>query len=237
MAKCTILTALLSCPLAETEKIIDDIGGADHHAQHAAHHLHNQQRSYTPQPSPSPSMTTKNKGLRGIFGKIKRSNSGNLEDLPADSEFRRGGVRSTAGGRLGWHKGAAVGSGSAAATAGLSPDDGSGVGNRAALPTDKPFAEWDVDAVCEWLADMGLECYEEETRRWLGARGAADLLSASAVDIEKELGLRSPLHRKKITLALADAAGSAQDELMLNAGKLDPDWVSAESGPPIGSDR
>lgn len=164
-------------------------------------------------------MTNKNKGLRGIFGKIKRSNSGNLEDLPADSEFRRGGVvRSTAGGRLGWNKGST-------GAAGLSPEEAAAAGSRCALPTDKPFAEWDVDAICEWLADMGLECYEDEARRWLGTGGAADLLGASAVDIEKELGLRSPLHRKKITLALADAAGAAQDELMLNAGKLDPDWV------------
>lgn len=42
-------------------------------------------------------------GLRSIFGKLRRSNSGNLEDLPLDgSEFRRGGVRATAGPRLGW---------------------------------------------------------------------------------------------------------------------------------------
>lgn len=33
---------------------------------------------------------------------MKRSGSGNLEDLPGDGEFRRGGVRATAGARLGW---------------------------------------------------------------------------------------------------------------------------------------
>lgn len=43
-------------------------------------------------------------GLRSIFGKLKRSNSGNLEDLPLDgNEFRRGGIRATAGARLGWN--------------------------------------------------------------------------------------------------------------------------------------
>lgn len=43
-------------------------------------------------------------GLRSIFGKLRRSNSGNLEDLPLDgSEFRRGGIRATAGPRLGWN--------------------------------------------------------------------------------------------------------------------------------------
>lgn len=72
---------------AHTEKIIDDID----------------QR----QSSPSPSMSSKSKslgGLRSIFGKLRRSNSGNLEDLPLDgNEFRRGGVRATAGPRLGWN--------------------------------------------------------------------------------------------------------------------------------------
>lgn len=73
---------------AHTEKIIDDI-------------------DVRQQSSPSPcSMSSKSKslgGLRSIFGKLRRSNSGNLEDLPLDgSEFRRGGIRATAGPRLGW---------------------------------------------------------------------------------------------------------------------------------------
>lgn len=59
------------------------------------------------QSSPSPSMSNKSKslsGLRSFFGKLRRSNSGNLEDLPLDgSEFRRGGIRATAGPRLGWN--------------------------------------------------------------------------------------------------------------------------------------
>ena len=33
---------------------------------------------------------------------MKRSGSGNLDDLPGEGEFRRGGVRATAGPRLGW---------------------------------------------------------------------------------------------------------------------------------------
>lgn len=33
---------------------------------------------------------------------MKRSGSGNLDDLPGDGEFKRGGIRATAGGRLGW---------------------------------------------------------------------------------------------------------------------------------------
>lgn len=33
---------------------------------------------------------------------MKRSNSGNLEDIPGVGEFQRGGVRATAAARLGW---------------------------------------------------------------------------------------------------------------------------------------
>lgn len=144
-------------------------------------------------------MANKNRGLRSIFGKIKRSNSGNLEDLPADGEFRRGGVRATAGARLGWNKGAAA--------------------------EQRPIAEWDVDTVCQWLADMGLECYEEDARKWLAQGGGKELATASAVDIEKELNLKSALHRKKICLALGEADGSNKDEMLVMAGKLDVDWV------------
>lgn len=150
-------------------------------------------------------MATKNKGLRSIFGKIKRSNSGNLEDLPAEGEFRRGGVRATAGPRLGWNR------------------------EPSTVP-QKPIAEWDVDAVCQWLADMGLECYEDDARKWLRQGGGKELATASAVDIEKELNLKSSLHRKKITLALTDVDGSNQDEMMINSGKLDPDWVKDIKG-------
>jgi hypothetical protein len=34
--------------------------------------------------------------------RMKRSGSGNLDDLPGEGEFTRGGVRATAGPRLGW---------------------------------------------------------------------------------------------------------------------------------------
>lgn len=37
-----------------------------------------------------------------IYYSMKRSGSGNLDDLPGEGEFRRGGVRATAGPRLGW---------------------------------------------------------------------------------------------------------------------------------------
>lgn len=185
---------LCSTIIAGTEKIIDDTD------------LHG---SYTTQTSPSPSMSHKSKGsgtLRSIFGKLRRSNSGNLEDLPLDggSEFRRGGIRATACARLGWNN----------------PQ----TSDYSIHPSAKPFAEWDTDAICVWFDEMGLSCYEDDVRKWL-KNGAADLIKASPIDLEKEINLKSPLHRKKITLALADAMGKETDELSKSAAKLDLSWV------------
>ncbi|XP_055624525.1 uncharacterized protein LOC129767542 isoform X3 [Toxorhynchites rutilus septentrionalis] len=162
------------------------------------------QRSYTPQPSPSPSLSHKNlKGLRNIFGKIKRSNSGTLEDISPEGgvgEFRRGGIRATAGARLCW--------------------------SSEFRRPDKPFQEWDIEALCQWFEQMGLNMYEEDLRRWLKGGGAADLVKASPVDIEKELNLKNPLHRKKIVLAVADLTDSEENDALLKvAGKLDTSWT------------
>lgn len=169
--------------------------------------LSTSQRSYTPNPTPSPSMSHKNlKGLRNIFGKIKRSNSGTLDDLdPLDGtgngEFKRGGVRATAGPRLGWT-------------------------NSEFRKPDKPFREWNLDTLCLWFEQMGLGMYEEELRKWLKVGGAAELAAASPVDIEKELSLKNGLHRKKIVLAVADVTESEEDDVLFkSAGKLDTAWI------------
>lgn len=184
-------------PTAGSEKIIDDLDLPD---------------VYTTQASPSPSMNHKTKGsaLRSIFGKLRRSNSGNLEDLPLDgsSEFRRGGVRATAHARLGWNNSPA---------------------NYCSFQSSsKPFTDWDTDAICIWFDELGLACYEDDVRKWL-KNGASDLIKASPVDIEKEINLKSPLHRKKIQLALADATGRDTDELSKSAAQLDQTWVSIDA--------
>uniref|UniRef100_A0A182T2B7 SAM domain-containing protein n=1 Tax=Anopheles maculatus TaxID=74869 RepID=A0A182T2B7_9DIPT len=143
--------------------------------------------------------------LKNIFGKIKRSNSGTLDDMTAsDGEFKRGGVRATAGARLGWS------------------------GTSQYRKPDKPFHEWDLDAICLWFDHLGLSMYEEDLRRWLKLSSVpgSELMKASPVDFEKELPLRNPLHRKKIVLAIADISGTANDdEQFKSAGKLDASWV------------
>ncbi|KAM3588175.1 uncharacterized protein V6R79_023579 [Siganus canaliculatus] len=145
----------------------------------------------------SPETKKKSKGLRKFFGRLKRSHSTsfNLDDA-ADMEFRRGGVRATAGPRLGW--------------------------SREAKHTavDVPFSRWTKDEVCSWLHEQGLGLYVAQCQSWI--RSGQTLLQASQHDLEKELCMKQPLHRKKLQLAL-QALGSEDHDLR---GKLDHNWVT-----------
>ncbi|CRK97311.1 CLUMA_CG010705, isoform B [Clunio marinus] len=161
------------------------------------------QRNYTIQALTSPSMSQKHKGLRGIFEKIKSNNGNNMslvEDssLENENDFIRGGFRATASPRLGWS-------------------------SRGMNKSSKPFKEWDIDMLIDWFDDLGLEYVIEHAKKWL--RTGNDLLTCAPQDIDKELSLRSPLHRKKILLAVADVADQESDDLLKNAGKLDTTWV------------
>ncbi|XP_017466009.1 PREDICTED: liprin-beta-2 [Rhagoletis zephyria] len=157
--------------------------------------------------TPSPNFREKSaKGLRGIFGKLRRSNSGNLE-LPslecADAEFKRGGVaRATAGGRIEWTT--------------HSPQ---------LSTSSKGYTEWSPQEVCNWLTDLGLGCYADDCRKWLKANSAICFFTVSPVDIERELNLKSALHRKKIQLAIDELTGKEEDPLALKAAQLDISWV------------
>lgn len=173
---------------ADKDKIIDDS-------------INIPQRSYAVQALTSPAMGQKHKGLRGILDKIKSNNGNNIslvEDSSIDNEndFIRGGMRATAGPRLGWTNQEK---------------------NR------KAFKDWDIDMLIDWFDDMGLDYVIEYAKKWL--KTGADLLVCAPQDIDKELNLRSPLHRKKILLAMADIADQENDDLLRNAGKLDTTWV------------
>ena len=74
------------------------------------------------------------RGLRKIFGKIKRSNSGGFDSDRAEGGFTRGGVRATVSGRLGWsqlHQ------------------------QQQVMNKNKRFADWSVDILCSWLETIG----------------------------------------------------------------------------------
>ncbi|XP_026182251.1 liprin-beta-1-like isoform X2 [Mastacembelus armatus] len=145
----------------------------------------------------SPESKKKPKGLKKFFGRLKRSHSTsfNLDDA-TEVEFRRGGVRATAGPRLGWSREFKL--------------------NAA----DVPFARWGKDDVVTWLHEQGLGLYVAQAQSWI--RSGQTLLQASQHDLEKELGMKQPLHRKKLQLAL-QALGSEEDDLK---GRLDHNWVT-----------
>ncbi|CAH0561284.1 unnamed protein product [Brassicogethes aeneus] len=149
----------------------------------------------------SPNLFGKNnKGIKKIFGRMKRSGSGNLEDLPGINEFQRGGVRATAAARLGWSE------------PHLMPKP------------DKPFAEWDTENICDWLQDLGLDQYITEAKRFV--KSGQHLQETGINEIEKELNIKNPLHRKKLQLALIDTdVNSSSDPYLSMAGKLDTAWV------------
>uniref|UniRef100_A0A8C5NS49 PPFIA binding protein 2 n=2 Tax=Junco hyemalis TaxID=40217 RepID=A0A8C5NS49_JUNHY len=139
------------------------------------------------------------KGIKKIWGKIRRTQSGNF---PADdlglAEFRRGGLRATAGPRLSRSKD----------PKGQKSDH------------NAPFAQWSTERVCNWLEDFGLGQYVIFARQWVTS--GHTLLTATPQDMEKEMGIKHPLHRKKLVLAIK-AINAKQDE---KSAQLDHIWVT-----------
>ncbi|KAH0620867.1 hypothetical protein JD844_021724 [Phrynosoma platyrhinos] len=147
----------------------------------------------------SPESKRSPKGIKKIWGKIRRTQSGNF---PGDDlglvEFRRGGLRATAGPRLSRSKD----------TKGQKNDH------------NAPFAQWGTERVCSWLEDFGLGQYVIFARQWVTS--GHTLLTATPQDMEKELGIKHPLHRKKLVLAVK-AINTKQDD---KSAQLDHIWVT-----------
>uniref|UniRef100_A0A8C3T3Z8 PPFIA binding protein 1 n=1 Tax=Chelydra serpentina TaxID=8475 RepID=A0A8C3T3Z8_CHESE len=179
--------------LAETEK-----GSADHLDLAGLPPRPKETDSGQMSPS-SPDSKKKARGIKKLFGRLKRSQSTtfNPDDM-SEAEFKRGGTRATAGPRLGWSR-----------------DLGQSNGDL-----DMPFAKWTKEQVCNWLQGQGLGSYMNHGKHWI--LSGQTLLQASQQDLEKELGIKHPLHRKKLQLAL-QALGSEEEN---NHGKLDYNWVT-----------
>ncbi|XP_074853431.1 liprin-beta-2 isoform X6 [Carettochelys insculpta] len=152
-----------------------------------------------PQSPLSPENRKSPKGIRKIWGKIRRTQSGNFhaDDLGL-AEFRRGGLRATAGPRLSRSK----------ETKGQKSD------------YNAPFAQWSTERVCNWLEDFGLGQYVIFARQWVIS--GHTLLTATPQDMEKELGIKHPLHRKKLVLAVK-SINTKQDD---KSAQLDHIWVT-----------
>eukprot|EP00074_Homo_sapiens_P028697 NP_001338786.1 liprin-beta-2 isoform 8 [Homo sapiens] len=139
------------------------------------------------------------KGIKKFWGKIRRTQSGNFyTDTLGMAEFRRGGLRATAGPRLSRTR------------------DSKGQKSDA----NAPFAQWSTERVCAWLEDFGLAQYVIFARQWVSS--GHTLLTATPQDMEKELGIKHPLHRKKLVLAVK-AINTKQEE---KSALLDHIWVT-----------
>ncbi|XP_044137372.1 liprin-beta-1 isoform X14 [Bufo gargarizans] len=183
-----------STPNLETEKGLTD------HLDLAISSSRSPDAGSTHSSPSSPDSKKKPRGIKKLFGRLKRSQSTTLnqeEELP-EEEFKRGGTRSTAGPRLGWSR-----------------DLG-----QVHSDLDTPFAKWTKEQVCNWLRDQGLGSYVNSCKQWIVS--GQTLLHASQQDLEKELGIKHPLHRKKLQLAL-QSLGSEDDS---SYGKLDYKWVT-----------
>uniref|UniRef100_A0A8C9TH82 PPFIA binding protein 2 n=1 Tax=Scleropages formosus TaxID=113540 RepID=A0A8C9TH82_SCLFO len=114
--------------------------------------------------------------------------------LPRDdlepTEFRRGGLRATAGPRLSRNNN---------------------------LHFD---FNWTKEQVCGWLEDYGLGQYVNLARQWVNS--GETLLSATPQDFEKEMGIKHPLHRKKLQLAVR----SFSTKVIEKSADLDHIWVT-----------
>ncbi|CAF1263229.1 unnamed protein product [Adineta ricciae] len=135
------------------------------------------------------------KGLRSIFGRIIRTNSGNFREdseNPSPSPFQRGGLRATTSG-----------------------------GKTSMKPLsalEATFSRWQTEQIVNWLYGIGLGQYASECRKHF--KNGLQLLHATPSELEKKIGMRNPLHRKKLQLCL-NGLCTRQTE----ANILDTHWV------------
>ncbi|XP_060924467.1 liprin-beta-2 [Limanda limanda] len=147
----------------------------------------------------SPEYMKNNRSLKRLWGKLRRTQSGGLQAADPDAgQFRRGGLRATAGPRLT-----------------RTPES-----YDSTRDLNIPFSQWTKEQVCGWLEDYGLGQYVSLSRQWV--ESGQTLLSATPQDFEKEMGVKNPLHRKKLQLALR----AFTTKVIEKSSELDYIWVT-----------
>ena len=68
------------------------------------------------------------------------------------------------------------------------------------VKSSKSFAALTMEEIGYWLVQLGLECYAGELRKWKAT--GQKLLDSTQNQIEKELDIKNPLHRKKLLYAI-----------------------------------
>ncbi|GAU98047.1 hypothetical protein RvY_09247-4 [Ramazzottius varieornatus] len=138
--------------------------------------------------------------LKKFFEKFTRGSSSNLNDPRANNgHFKRGGVRATAGPRLNLGTNGSI--------------------RRKPLDFSVPLRQWDHATLFQWLEE-----YVQIPISAHGKRGLMDgeqILKATSEDLEKELGLQHPMHKKKLLLAVK----ALEERDSHPMGRLDFLWV------------
>ncbi|XP_077598758.1 liprin-beta-2b isoform X16 [Stigmatopora nigra] len=137
------------------------------------------------------------RGLKKLWGLIRRGQSGNAVQIndPELGDFKRGGTRATAAPRL-------------------------GLRSAKYRELKLPFSKWNTEQVCEWIEDIGLGQYAIMAHQWVTS--GQTLLSASPQDLEKEMGMKNPLHRKKLHLTIKTFSSKRHEK----SAELDYLWVT-----------
>ncbi|XP_044203482.1 liprin-beta-2 isoform X1 [Thunnus albacares] len=173
---------------------LDDSTSSDNSPVHSGANTQPGQRAVG-----SPEYMKNNRSLKRLWGKLRRTQSGGLQAGDPDAgQFRRGGLRATAGPRLT-----------------RTPES-----YDPARDMNIPFSQWTKEQVCGWLEDYGLGQYVNLTRQWV--ENGQTLLSATPQDFEKEMGMKNPLHRKKLQLALK----AFTTKVIEKSSELDYIWVT-----------
>ncbi|KAM6943604.1 LOW QUALITY PROTEIN: liprin-beta-2 [Xenentodon cancila] len=172
---------------------VDDSTSSDNSPVHCGAQTQPGQRSVG-----SPEYMKNNRSFKRLWGKLRRTQSGGFQASDPDAgQFRRGGLRATAGPRLT-----------------RTPESDS------ACDMNIPFSQWSKEQVCGWLEDYGLGQYVNLTRQWV--ENGQTLLSATPQDFEKEMGVKHPLHRKKLQLGLR----AFTTKVIEKSSELDHIWVT-----------
>ncbi|XP_039994286.1 liprin-beta-2 isoform X2 [Xiphias gladius] len=181
------------CSQRKSEKV-DDSTSSDNSPVHSEANTQPGQRAVG-----SPEYMKNNRSFKRLWGKLRRTQSGGLQAADPDAgQFRRGGLRATAGPRLT-----------------RTPESYNSLRDM-----NIPFSQWTKEQVCGWLEDYGLGQYVSLSRQWV--ENGQTLLSATPQDFEKEMCMKNPLHRKKLQLALRAFTTRVVEE----SSELDHIWVT-----------
>ncbi|CAF0996093.1 unnamed protein product [Rotaria sordida] len=135
------------------------------------------------------------KGLKNIFGRIIRTNSGHFkedDEQKSQCSFQRQDLRTT-----------------------INYEQNS---SKSLSPIEAKFVRWQPEQIVNWLYGIGLGQYASECRKYF--KNGLQLLHATPQELEKKMGMRNPLHRKKLQLYL-NGLCTGQTEI----NYLDTHWV------------